>query len=98
MLRRECRVKGLDAERARVRVPSRRRHQRDRAEASNVAVVQGAAVVEAELERGVAALGVGERAVGWGVEQHRAGEARLHDYAVAGGKVEDDELGAAPRA
>ena len=43
--------------------------------------MEGAAVVEPKLERGVAALVVGQ---GAGVDEQRAGEARLNDDAVAG--------------
>ena len=74
--------------------PARRVHEGDGAEAADVAVVQRAPVVEREGDGGVAALGVGERAV---IDEQGAGEARLHDDAVAGVELERDEL-RAPRA
>src|SRR5881227_2235994 len=97
MRRRERRVKRLDAEPALVLGEPVGRHERDRAKAADVAVVQAAAAVEGEGHSQKRALTLGERrrAV---VDEKCAGEARLDDEPVAGGEVEDDELRAPPRA
>src|SRR4051795_12877425 len=95
MVRRERRVKRLDAERGDVRVEARRRHQRERAEAADVAVVEVATIRERERDAEEAPLALRQRAL---VEEQGAGEPRLHDEAVARRQVEHDELRAPPRA
>src|SRR5215203_2914824 len=95
MERREGGVKRLDAERGGVVVPALRAHQRDGAEAADVAVMEGASVVETQVQRGVAALAVGEGMLRV-LEQQRAGEAGLHHEPLARRQVEHDELRAPP--
>src|SRR6185503_5493921 len=88
-------VKWLDAKRRGVGGESCRGHQRDGAESSDVAVVERAAVVENELERGIAALLIRK---GAGVDEQRAGEARLHHDALTRREIQNHELGSPPRA
>ena len=93
MRAREAWVKRLDSERRGVLREPFRRHQGDGSQTTNVAVVQRAAVVQSQLDRGIAALLFGQIA---SIDEERAGEARLHDEAVAGRQVDHDELRAAP--
>src|SRR5438874_10896922 len=95
MLGRERRVKGLDAECCSVALESLCSHEGERPQSPDVTVVNGASVVELELNGRVFALAIGQPT---GVNEQRSGESRLHDEAVAGGEVEDDELGATPAA
>jgi hypothetical protein len=95
MVDRERRVKRLDAESGGVFGESPRRHDGDRSESADVAVVQGASIVEDELERGIPPLLRRKLA---GVDQQRAGKAGLHDESVARGEIEHNKLCAAPRA
>src|SRR5690348_14257869 len=97
MRRRERRVKRLDAQPALVLREPRRRHEPDRAEAADVAVVQAAAVVEREGHAEELPLALRERSDAV-VDEERAGEAGLDDEPVAGRQVEDHELRAPPRA
>src|ERR1044071_6047746 len=89
----EERVKWLDPERRAVLLEARRGHERDGAQATDVPVVNRAAIGEDQLDRRVAAFVVGESA---GVDEKRAGEARLHDDAIVARQVDHDELGAPP--
>ena len=93
MLRRERGVKWLDAKSARVALEALARHERDRAEPADIAVVKIAAVVEMESERGVRSFRGRQRTA---TEEEGAGEPWLDDEAVAGIEVQHDELGAAP--
>ncbi len=88
-------VKRLGAERRGVRMKPLGRHEGNGAESADVAVVECAAVVEVEVERGVLPLAGGEIA---GVDEERPGEAGLHDEPVAGRKIDHGELSAPPAA
>ena len=92
---RERGVKRLDAQCLDVFLESLGRHQRDGAEAANVAVVEVARVIEREVKRGVRCFPLRQ---GPGRQEQRAGEARLHDDAVARAQVEHDALRASPAA
>src|SRR5690349_9695161 len=94
MGRGERRVKRLDAECPDVLGEPLRAHERDRAEAADVAVVELPAVREVEGDAEEAALALRDPAR---VDEQGAGEARLDDEPVAGGEVEDDQLRPAPR-
>src|SRR2546423_12582355 len=97
MRRRERRVKRLHAEPADVLAEPLRRHEGDRAEAADVAVVEAPAVGEGERDADELLLALGERRRSV-VGEEGASEARLHDEPVARREVEDDELRATPRA
>src|SRR6266516_4228788 len=95
MFRGERGVKWLDTERRGVAFKSIGTHERESAEAPDIAVVERAAVVQRELDRRVLAFTVREVA---GVDEQRTREPRLHDEVLAGRKVQDDELCATPAA
>src|SRR6185312_5184517 len=86
-------IKRLDAKAGRVPRELIRRHERDGAESPDVSVVERSAVVERELDRRVAPFLWWQLA---GVDEQRAGEARLNHEPLAGGQIEDDELGPTP--
>src|ERR1035437_1226191 len=86
-------VKWLDSECLDVFLESLGRHQREGAEGTNVAIVEGASVIESEVHGRVCRLALRERPGG---EEKRAGEAWLHDDPVAGGEIEHDHLRPAP--
>ena len=87
MLRGERAVKWLDPQRCRVALKPVGVHQHDGSEPTNVAVVDGAPVVENELDCRVLALPLGEVA---GIDQKRSGEPGLNDYPVAGGQIKNN--------
>src|SRR5215212_3204593 len=95
MLRRERGVKRLRAQSLRVAGPAFGTHQGHGPEATNVAVVQGATVVELKAKRGVATLALGKIAR---VDQQGTGEARLYDDSVAAVEVEHYQLRSTPSA
>src|SRR4051812_9967214 len=95
MVWRKRRVKRLRTERRDVALKAFGRHERHGSETTNVAVVQGTAVGEHERHGRIATLGVGKLSV---VQEERACESRLDDDAVARREIDDDELGAPPRA
>src|SRR3954467_6546957 len=95
MLGGEGRVKGLDAQRRGIAGEAFRRHERDGAEAADVAVVNRAAVVQAELHRRVRTLALRQIPV---IDEQRTGEAGLNDESVSAREIEHDELGAPPTA
>src|SRR6185437_13830712 len=86
-------IKRLEAETGRVLREFIRRHERGGAEPTDVAIVEGSAVVERELHRGVAALRGGQLTR---VDEQRTGKARLNDQMLPPREIEDDEFGAAP--
>ena len=88
-------VKGLDAERGGIARESLGMHERDGAETADISVVDGATIIEPELDRRVRALAFGQVPV---IDEQRASEARLNNESVSTGQVEDDELGATPAA
>jgi len=90
MLCGKSRVKWLDPKLGRVFVEPFRRHESDRAEPPNVAIVNGAAVSERELQRRVAELALVE--VVAGVYQQGAREPRLNDDPISAREIQDDEL------
>lgn len=93
MLAGERRVKWLDAEWSSVFGESLPRHQCDGSKATYIAIVQRASIVEYQLERGVAPLGLGQSAC---VNQQRAGESWLNNDALVRREIDYDELGSAP--
>src|SRR5688500_18630850 len=93
MLGFEGRVKRLGTERGFVARESAGIHESHGAEASNVAIVNGASVGEADSDRGVTELDRWQAAI---VEKQRSGETGLDDDPVTGGQVQNHELRTPP--
>ena len=94
MLWRERGIKGLRAEFRRVCGEEGGSHERQSAQASDVAVMENTGIPETEGNRRVAQFFVGDAALV--VDQQGSGEARLHYDPIAGRQVYHDELRAAP--
>src|SRR5687767_10269596 len=90
---REGRVKWLNAKPFRVVRQSPGAHECDGAEAANVAIVQGTAVRESQLQRGVGQLTLRQRPI---VDQEGSGKSWLNDQRIASRELDDDELGPPP--
>ena len=95
MLGGERGVKGLATEPGGVSGKPLLAHERQRAEPSNVAIVNRTTILEAKLNGRVRAFALRQISR---VDEQRAGEAWLDNHAIAGGEIEDDELGASPTA
>src|SRR5215208_315571 len=91
----ERRVKRLDAQCRRVCVEARRVHERHRAQASDIAIMELSSIVQREAHRRVWRL---YRRQWTAAQEERAGEAGLYDDPVARVEVQNDQLGATPRA
>jgi len=96
MLRGKILVKWFDAKNGRVFLESLRRHERDRSEPPNVAIVKCSAIGQIEAKSGVVKLALVE--VSAAIDQQCACESWLDDDSIFAGEVEHDELRSSPRA
>src|SRR5690348_11532957 len=93
MLRGEGWVKGLHAQAARVLFEMAGAHESNRAESSDVPIVNRSPVGEHELDGGVRPFSCGERTR---IDQQRASKSGLDDESVARREIEYDQFRPTP--